>query len=385
MPFTQRLQLSFRHVLSLCVLFFSCSLPLSAQLDTTRHPLEGVTVHGGVNPADMLMDSVAKYRDRNGAFSTDAFQYTTYHKMAVFPSYLSDSLQKLEEQLLFLSESVSEVYYKSPSRRYEKMVASRTSGLQTPMFNLLFSRIQFQNLYAGDYLEVFQVEYVSPLAAGATRRYDFHIEDTLVQEGDTVITVTYAPKSSMAFKSLRGTVWVHLADYAVQRIEAVPVDKNVLVRVSVEQEYRRADNGRWFPDRLAARFPLPRIALKGDTLESYGMSTITVKNILLDPPLRNSDFGVVDVEEAIASQKSSDALLEQYRDSVLNAKEVRTYEVIDSIGRKLKLQRRLELLPSLSRGCLPVGPIDIDLTRIIDYSYIEGWRFGLGIWYSSLI
>lgn len=381
MPFTQRLLLSFRHVLSLCVLFFSCSLPLSAQDDPEpRHRIEGVTVHGGVNPADMLMDSVAKYRDRNGAFHADAFQYTTYHKMAIYPDYLSDSLQRLDNQLLFLSESVSEVFYKNPNRHYERLVASRTSGLQTPMFNMLFSRIQFQNLYAGDYLEVFQVEYVSPLAAGATRRYDFHIEDTLVQDGDTVVTVTYAPKSSMAFKSLRGTVWVHLADYAVQRIEAVPVDKNVLVRVSVEQEYRRADNGLWFPDRLTARFPLPRIALKGDTLESHGTSAITVKNILLDPPLRNSDFGVVDVEEAIVSQKSSEKLLEQYRDSMLNAKEIRTYEVIDSIGRMLKLQRRLELLPSLSRGCLPVGPIDIDLASIVDYSYIEGWRFGLGLY-----
>ena len=379
MPFTQRLQLSFRHVLSLCVLF--CYLPLSAQEDPEpRYALEGVTVHGGVNPADMLMDSVAKYRARNGAFSTESFHYTTYHKMAAYPTYFSDSLRRLESQLLFLSESVSEVYYKSPSRHYEKMVASRTSGIETPIFNLVFSRIQFQNLYAGDYLEVFQVEYVSPLAAGATRRYDFHIEDTLVEAGDTLIRVTYAPKSSMAFKSLRGTLWVHLGDYAVPHIKAVPVDKNVLVRVSVEQEYRRIESGHWFPDRLSARVPLPRIALRGDTLESYGISTITVKDIQIDVPLRNSDFGVVDVEEAIVSQKSSEKLLEQYRDSALNAKEVRTYEVIDSLGRKLKLQRRLELLPSLSRGCLPVGPIDIDLTRIVDYSYIEGWRFGLGLY-----
>lgn len=382
MSFPQSLSLSVRHIVSLCALFFFFqNSPIFAQEDSDQHHnIEGVTVHGGVNPADMLMDSVAQYRDRNGAFSTDAFQYTTYHKMAIYPTYLSDSLQKLDSQLLFLSESVSQVFYKSPNRHYEKMVASRTSGIQTSIFNLVFSRIQFQNLYAGDYLEVFQVEYVSPLAAGATRRYDFHIEDTLAQEGDTLIRVTYAPKSSMAFKSLRGTLWVHLGDYAVPHIQAVPVDKNVLVRVSVEQEYRKADNGRWFPDRLTARFPLPRIALRGDTLESYGRSTITVKDIVLDPQLHNSDFGVVDVEEVIASHKSSEKFLEQYRDSVLNDKEIRTYEVIDSIGRKLKLQRRLELLPSLSRGCLPVGPIDIDLTRIVDYSYIEGWRFGLGLY-----
>ena len=105
MSFPQSLPLSVRHIVSLCalLLFFQNS-PIFAQEDSDQHHnIEGVTVHGGVNPADMLMDSVAQYRDRNGAFSTDAFQYTTYHKMAIYPTYLSDSLQKLDSQLLFLS------------------------------------------------------------------------------------------------------------------------------------------------------------------------------------------------------------------------------------------------------------------------------------------
>lgn len=365
----------------LCLFCAFLPLTLSAQFDTIqRGSIDGYTVHGGANPADLLMNKVASHRLENSAFASSSFHYTTYHKTAVLPTYVSDSLFLLEKQNLFLSESVAEVFYKNPSRHYEKMVASRTSGLQNPIFNLVFSRLQFQNLYASDYLEIFQVEYVSPLAVGSPKRYAFAITDTVFSDEDTLISVTFRPKDGVAFKSLQGSLTVHLGDYAVQHFQAKPVDENVLVRVSVSQEYRRAENGLWFPDHLEATFPLPRIAQGGDTVESYGISTINIKNLELNPPLKNSDFGIVDVEEVITSEKSSAAFLDEFRDSVLSDKEIRTYEVLDSLSRKLKLQKRMDLLPSLMRGCIPIGPIDLSLTSIVDYSYNEGWRFGLGLY-----
>lgn len=365
----------------LCLFSAVTPFALLAQSDSVqRSHIDGYTVHGGVNPADLLMNQVAASRYSNSAFASASFHYTTYHKTTVIPSYLSDSLQLLDNQYLFLSESVSEVFYKQPSRHYEKMVASRTSGLQNPIFNLLFSRIQFQNLYASDYLDILQVEYVSPLAVGSSKRYHFSIIDTLFSGPDTLVTVAFKPKTGVAFKSLRGSLTVHLGDYAVQHFLAEPVDENVLLRISVSQLYRKAENGLWFPDHLEASFPLPRIAQGGDTVESYAISTINIKGLEIDPPLKNSDFGIVDVEEMIASEKSSNAILAQFRDSTLNDREVRTYEVLDSLSRKLKLQKRVDLLPSLMRGCLPIGPIDLSLTSIVDFSYNEGWRFGLGLY-----
>ncbi|MBO4645780.1 MAG: hypothetical protein J5642_04620 [Bacteroidales bacterium] len=345
-----------------------------------RQQLEGIEVHGGVNPAHRLVQGAASQRIRNGAFSNTSFHYVAYHKTTIFPVSFSDSLSLLEQQHLFLTESVSEVFYKNPNRKYEKMVASKTSGLDNPVFNMVLSRLQFQNLYESEFLEILQVQYLSPISDGAVKRYDFRLTDTVVVGSDTAFVIEYQPLPNMVFKSLKGRIWIQSGSFAVSRIEATPVDKEVLLQVSVTQDYCRQTNGTWFPEKQTATFTLPRISTKGLFLESSGVSSITVKNIEIDLPLKNSDFGIYDVEELVTSKKSSEELLVSYRDSLLDDKELRTYDVLDSLGRKMRLEKKLNWLPSLMRGCLPLGPVDLDLASIVNYTYYEGWRFGLGLY-----
>lgn len=159
-------------------------LVVSAQTDTTQ--MSSLVVHGGVNPANYIINQAAARRSANGAFSCQSFKYTTYHKTVVAPTYISDSLREFEGQYLFISESVDEMFYLAPSHKYEKMIASRTSGLDNTVFNLVLSRIQFQNIYESDELEILQTRYVNPIATGTTRRYDFRIEDTICEAGDTI-------------------------------------------------------------------------------------------------------------------------------------------------------------------------------------------------------
>ncbi len=342
--------------------------------------LDEVTVKPKENPAHRIINAAIARRDSNSAFHCASFKYVTYHKMTVLPTKVSDSLARFRDQNLFMSESVSEVYFKQPNSKYEKLVASKTSGLDKPIFNMVFSRFQFQNFYESDYLEIFQVKYVSPISKGATKRYAFQIEDTLLDGTDTTFVISYRPRPNVTFKSLKGVLYIHADDFAVEHIEAEPVDKNVLLHVPVVHDYRKMENGTWFPLQLTATFKLPRIAQKGDTLESKGISTVTVKEIEIDPPLRNRDFGIFDVEEQVESKKTSDALLRTYRNDTLTYRELRAYEVLDSIGEKLKINKRLDLVSSILRGYVPIGPIDLDIASIVNYTYYEGWRFGLGLY-----
>ena len=356
-------------------------LSAHAQSDSLYYgTLDEVTVKPTENPAHRIINAAIERRDSNSAFHCNSFKYVTYHKMTVLPTKVSDSLARLRDQNLFMSESVSEVYFKKPNYKYEKLIASKTSGLDKPIFNMVFSRFQFQNFYESDYLEIFQVKYVSPISKGATKRYHFQIEDTLLNGPDTVFVISYQPKANVTFKSLKGVLYIHADDFAIERIEAEPVDKNVLLHVPVVQDYVKMGNGTWFPSQLTATFKLPRLAQKDDTLESKGISTITVKEIEIDPPLRNRDFGIFDVEEQVESKKASDELLRTYRNDTLTHKELRAYELLDSISDKLKLNKRLELLPSILQGYIPIGPIDLDIASIVNYTYYEGWRFGLGLY-----
>lgn len=356
-------------------------LSAHAQSDSLYYgTLDEVTVKPKENPAHRIINAAVERRDSNSAFRCNSFKYVTYHKMTVLPTKVSDSLARLRDQNLFMSESVSEVYFKKPNYKYEKLVASKTSGLDKPIFNMVFSRFQFQNFYESDYLEIFQVKYVSPISKGATKRYHFQIEDTLLNGTDTTFVISYRPKANVTFKSLKGILYIHADDFAIERIEAEPVDKNVLLHVPVTQKYRKMENGTWFPSQLTATFKLPRVAQKGDTLESKGISTITIKEIEINPPLRNRDFGIFDVEEQVESKKNSDALLRTYRNDTLTHKELRAYELLDSISATLKIDKRLDLLSSILRGYIPIGPVDIDIASIVNYTYYEGWRFGLGLY-----
>lgn len=356
-------------------------LPASAQTDSLYYgTLDGVTVRPKDNPAHRIINGAIERRDSNSAFHCQAFKYIAYHKMTVLPTKVSDSLASLMEQNLFMSESVSEIYFKQPNHKYEKLVASKTSGIDKPIFNMVFSRLQFQNLYESDFLEIFQVKYVSPISKGATKRYDFHIEDTLLNGTDTIFVISYRPRANVTFKSLKGILYIHADDFGIEHIETEPFDKNVTLHIPVIHEYTKMPNGTWFPSQLTATFKLPRIALKGDTLESKGISAITIKQIEIDPPLHNRDFGIFDVEELVKSKKTSEELLANYRNDTLTQKELRTYKLLDSISDKLKLNKRLELLPSLMQGYIPIGPIDLDIASIVNYTYYEGWRFGLGLY-----
>jgi len=364
------------------IIGFLC--PVFCQVDSLYYgTLDGVTVKATDNPAHRIIDAAIEARDSNSAFRCSSFRYIKYHKFAIVPTKVSDSLKKLEEQNLFLSESVSEVYYKNPNRKYENITASRTSGLNNPLFNMVLSRFQFQNFYEGDYLEIMESEYVSPVAKGYRRRYDFLIQDTLFDGADTIFVIDFTPRAKVPFKALKGTLYIRSGSFAIQKIKVSPDGDSFLGNVVLEQEYQQMDNGTWFPASYSAYSDVIRMELKGDTLHARAISNITVKEIEIDAPLRNSTFGIYDVEESVKTKQNSERLLQQYRDDTLTVKEAKTYLLLDSIGNKYKIDRKLEMIPSLMDGYLPIGPVNLDVLSVVDYSYVEGWRFGLGLYTNS--
>lgn len=370
------------HPILFSFLLLSFSYLAIGQIDTTKkYDLDGVEIFPEINPADLLMEEAYRHREENGAYHSSTFQYSIYQKMSVFMDESTEKLAEWRSRPLFLSESVSEVYFKQPDHHYEKLVASRTSGVNNPIFNLAFSRFQFQNLYRSDYLEILQVNYLSPLSKNASRHYDFVIVDTLSDATDSIFVISFQPRENAVFKSLKGTIFVTSANYAVSFFEAKPTNSEILFPINVRQVYSKRDNGCWFPDTLVATFDFPQLNLKGlDSISLTGTSIITVKDLQIDIPLKNSLFGIFDIEEQIKSEKSGQELLATYRNDSLTPQELRTYEILDSIGRKLKLNTRINWLPSLMKGCIPLGPIDLDLFSIVNYTYYEGWRFGLGLY-----
>lgn len=362
----------------LIVIFSSfISLTLQAQSDSVPINLDKVLVTPKDNPAHRIINNAVANRDRNAAFFCESFQYYSYQKLWITPK---DSCDTTFKYYLFLTENVTKISYQKPDKQNEKIIASKTSGLKNPLFNMAFRRLQFNNFYQSDYLELFEIKYVSPISRTATRQYYFEMSDTLYDGNDTIFVIHFQPKPKSVFKSLKGILYIHSENYAVQRIEAEPFLQNEMFKISVNQEYKKEGNGTWFPYRFSAVMPFPRTNPSIDSLNLLCLSTISIKDIKINLPLKKSEFGLYDFEEQIESEKSGNTFLNTYRDNSLTKKELSTYKLIDSVGKAAKIDKSINVLSSLLLGMIPIGPIDLDLFSVVNYTHYEGWRFGLGLY-----
>ncbi|MGZ5193701.1 MAG: DUF5686 family protein, partial [Kaistella sp.] len=79
------------------------------------------------------------------------------------------------------------------------------------------------------------------------------------------------------------------------------------------------------------------------------------------------------------SVKNSDGkTLDTFRTDSLTAREKITYEKIDSVGKKYKLDQKVNAFAGLIKGKIRVGKVDFDASQIIKYNKYEGIRLGVG-------
>ena len=75
--------------------------------------------------------------------------------------------------------------------------------------------------------------------------------------------------------------------------------------------------------------------------------------------------------------KNSDgSTLDQFRTDSLTAREKLTYTKIDSVGKKYKLDQKLNIFTGLLKGNIRVGKVDFAADKIIKYNKYEGIRLG---------
>ena len=89
--------------------------------------------------------------------------------------------------------------------------------------------------------------------------------------------------------------------------------------------------------------------------------------------VKKKDFKgyTIDVENADGST------LNQFRTAPLTARELMTYEKIDSVGKKYKLDQKVSALTGLIKGKIRLGIVDVDASKLVSYNQFEGFRLGM--------
>lgn len=358
------------------------------KLPRSNTQLAEVTIHPGENPADRIIRNVVKNRKETDPGNLPYFSYKAYektiftldedtaitNKRSAKDTMLVAIRTLLEEQHIMMSENVYERKYRN-GKYTDNVEATRFSGMKNPQFALLASQMQSFSFYE-DYFSLGQQAFLSPISPNSWNRYFFNIEDTLMVQQDTVIIISYQPKKGKKFDALRGILHINITDMALMNASANVVDGQG-VEITIQHKYEKLNNQTWFPTQLNTDFKMLGLNLNGFHIK--GVGTTFNREINLEEKVRALDISSNTLELESKAHKKDSAYWNAQRETPLSEKELRTYHVIDSIGKDLKLEQRIKLLIAFGTGRFPIGPIELDMDKIIDYNEYEGFRLGVGL------
>lgn len=277
---------------------------------------------------------------------------------------------------LLLSETFSKRLYKRPQQLQEIVIASRFSGLQKTYFINQVTDVLPFHIYS-DYIALNGRDYINPIAKGWQQRYQFRLYDEIDNGTDTTFVLSFAPKEKTTFNSLTGLVYINSDGYAISHFIGNSDDTVSKRSFRIEQIYRKV-NGRWFPrelnyDLVFKKYPSPWLSMSMN-----GHSIIDSVNYRALGDIRIDKAYPVKLADSV--DLYTEQQWNQLRMDSITVKERNTYRIIDSISQKAKLEKLIYGVGKLAIGRLPIGKIDIDISRLLASNDYEKTRLGIGLY-----
>lgn len=372
------------------------------QMKEQNYDIDEVIVLPGENPAHGIIKKVVANRKLNNPDKLSFYSFTAYHKMAftidikntqknindtsdIHKSIKDSSSIKmkefLEKQHILLMESVSEKKFRFPGKHSEKVIASRVSGFKEPSMVLLANQLQSFSFY-NDMITLVESRYLNPISPGSINKYFFNIEDTTYTvRGDTVYSISFKPKKGKNFEALKGVLNINTYKYAIQSVVAAPVEPDGLIGIEFKQQYKLINEIYWFPVELNTNLIFNSLLAKAgkSKFNMVGIGKTYLKDIKINDEIKRKEINKIDFEVNKTAHKQPDSLWNVYRHDSLSVKDIKTYEIIDSIGEKYKLDLKLKFYKTLFNGYIPVSFLNIDVLRMLDFNVYEGFRPGIGL------
>ena len=362
------------------------------RLDQRTELLREAVVLPGENPAHRIVQKVWANRKQSDGMKHRSHRYNSYSKTiftaAVDSALLADparmaaldtgdreAIDFFDRQHILLIESATRMTFIPPAAEQEEVLAMRVSGLKDPSLLALAASTKTFSIYEPQ-ITLNEKTYVGPIGPNSTNHYFFLIEDTLYRGADSVFVISYRPRKGTKFDGLKGLLYVNTDGYALQNAIAEPAEVSSGPALKVQQMHERI-NGKWFPVQLNTWLFLPFMQVENYTLMGIGRTYL--KDIELDVDIARKEVRGPEFVADRMEMRRDDAFWNDLRVDSLDRKELRTYQVIDSIGEAEHLDKKVKVFDALTSGRIPWGPIDIDLTRFLAFNGYEGVRLGGGL------
>jgi hypothetical protein len=365
--------------------------------------LKEVVILPGENPAELILRKVIENKEINNRKEFDAYEYEVYTKVQFDANNLNERLQ--DRRLIrpfnfifdytdtstlngkaylpvFLSETLSEIYYrKEPRSRIEIIRASKLSGVENESITQFLGDLNSNiNIY-DNYITLFQKNFVSPVANFGLSFYRYYLVDSLYIDNQWCYQIMFKPRRKQEL-TFTGALWVHDTTFAVKKVEmemARDANLNFVSAGLIRQEYSLIEGKHWMltGDYLLGDFNITRNA---KTIGVYGHRTSSLKNFVFDRP-RENDFykSPVNVIVAEDAREHDDLYWELVRHDSLTSREKGIYEMIDSIKGIPLFDTYMDLGYMLGSGYYVWGNFELGpYYKLLSFNAIEGARFRFG-------
>lgn len=354
---------------------------------------------------EWLMRRVFKSKELNNPDQIQYYQCEVYNKIQIDINNLNKNIQdrkifkpfdfvfenldtnELNQKVYLpalLTETLSDFYFrKSPHATRELIKASQISGIEnqslTQYLGGLFLNI---NIY-DNYLNIFDKNFVSPVANFGLSTYEYFLEDTVLIDGKSCYQIRFEPKRKQEL-TFYGTLWIQDTAFAVKQVDmrvAVDANFNWVNDFYISQTYEKVNGQYW---ALTRDYRLVDInLLEGNALKLigiFGHRTTTYHQYVFDQPKSDEFYtSATNVIVDNAAYQRNETWWEQNRPDSLEVSEKQIYDMVDSI-KKVPAYKYYEKVGSLIgtgywiSGRFEIGP----LYKFISFNAIEGLRLRIG-------
>ncbi|MDA6072419.1 DUF5686 family protein [Flavobacterium sp. AC] len=375
------------------------------------------------NPALTIIKKVIENKNKNNPQKRlSSFEYKSYNKLIVTANpdsidgridstaaykdfdkkrvNVDSSDYKFKEiiikQHLFQTEKVSQ-YQFGNNKLKETILGTKMAGFKNPIYEVIAFNLQSISIYDNKY-ELFETKYENPISNGAPTNYNYKILDTVNIKGRETYMIYFKNKQKRKSSGLEGVLYIDQENFAVAK--AVMRIKGVLDISGIHEfEYVPSEKV-WFQSNTTFKIVKGKndddIKILGGTIQfdgdvednfeprkksasdfTYLLSESNNFDIHYNTntPIKNPALYMEIKDDA---NKKPEEFWNQYRKESLDLKSQKTYQLIDSLSMKKRIESRLGFGRKIINGYIPIGPIDLDLKKIVSYNNYEGFRLGLG-------
>ena len=386
---------------------------INVSLTVAANGLQEVKIYAkGGDPAYRIMRQAVARRTQFDVRELAAYEYESYSKTEALLSNLDSRPKKNGRSRLarvpaivdeagnrnvpvFISETYSMYYARSaPAKAKESVLKSRSVGIGISEGNLTAqltgASFQQYNFY-DNYVSILRKDLPSPLGQFWESLYTFRLVDTVLVGNVVCYQIDLDPKQQKDI-AFTGTVWLDTTQLGLTKID-VHIDSraniNFVEDIELNQQWEAVSEGgqtRSGPVR-AVRLPV-QTSLSIHLTNIFPQTPDLLIRFLLvaQHPVVNqphpSEFYEPALTLAQDYQTNTPTEWQQIRPGSITARDLRAFQVVDSVRRTQPLRTISEFIELATVGYIPIKGTGLDFGPVL-YSYaansVEGNRFRLGL------